>query len=81
MLSKRLKQLRKEHDWTQQKLAEKAGLSFNAVTKIEQGVAEHPTLKTLLKLANAFGIGLDELVGMQNRSTSIDKSKSKGLKL
>ena len=81
MLSKRLKELRKKHNWTQQKLAEKAGLSFNAVTKIEQGVAEHPTLKTLLKLANAFGIGLDELVGIKNRSTSIDKSKSKGLKL
>ena len=63
MLSKRLKELRKQHDWTQQKLAEKAGLSFNAITKIEQGVAEHPTLKTLLKLANAFGVGLDELVG------------------
>jgi transcriptional regulator with XRE-family HTH domain len=63
MLSKRLKQLRKERDWTQQKLAEEAGLSFNAVTKIEQGAAEHPTLKTLIKLANAFGIGLDELVG------------------
>ena len=63
MLSKRLKELRKERNWTQQKLAEKAGLSFNAVTKIEQGVAEHPTLKTLLKLADAFDIGLDELVG------------------
>ena len=63
MLSKRLKQLRKERDWTKQKLAEEAGLSFNAVTKIEQGAAEHPTLKTLIKLANAFGIGLDELVG------------------
>jgi transcriptional regulator with XRE-family HTH domain len=63
MLSKRLKQLRKERDWTQQKLAEEAGLSFNAITKIEQGAAEHPTLKTLIKLANAFGIGLDELVG------------------
>ena len=81
MLSKRLRGLRKKHNWTQQKLAEKANLSFNAVTKIEQGAAEHPTLKTLLKLANAFGIGLDELVGIKNRATSIDKSKSKGLKL
>jgi transcriptional regulator with XRE-family HTH domain len=35
---------------------------FNAITKIEQGAAEHPTLKTLLKLADAFGITLDELV-------------------
>jgi len=63
MLSKRLKELRNERNWTQQKLAEKAGLSFNAVTKIEQGAAKHPTLKTLLKLAEVFEIGLDELVG------------------
>jgi len=63
MLAKRLKELRKERNWTQQKLAENAGLSFNAITKIEQGAAEHPTLKTLLKLADAFGISLDALVG------------------
>ena len=63
MLSKRLKELRKERNWTQQELAQKASLSFNAVTKIEQGAAKHPTLKTLLKLTEAFGIGLDELVG------------------
>ena len=63
MLSKRLKELREERNWTQQKLAEKAKLSFNAITKIEQGAAKHPTLKTLLKLTEAFGIGLDELVG------------------
>jgi transcriptional regulator with XRE-family HTH domain len=63
MLSKRLKELRKERNWTQQELAQKASLSFNAITKIEQGAAKHPTLKTLLKLTEAFGIGLDELVG------------------
>ncbi len=63
MISQRLKELRKEKGWSQQKLAEKTGLSFNAITKIEQGLAKHPTLKTLLKLADAFGIGLDELVG------------------
>lgn len=63
MLSKRLKELRKEKGWSQQKLAEKTGLSFNAITKIEQGLAKSPTLKTLLKLADVFEIGLDELVG------------------
>lgn len=67
MLSERLKELRTKHEWTQQKLAERAGLSFNAITKIEQGAAKHPTLKTLLKLAEAFGVGLDELVGRKNR--------------
>jgi transcriptional regulator with XRE-family HTH domain len=67
MLAKRLKELRKERKLTQQKLAEKAGLSFNAITKIEQGAAEYPTLKTLLKLANVFDIGLDELVGRNKK--------------
>ena len=52
----------KKAGWSQQKLAEKAGLSFNAITKIEQRVAEHLTLKTILKLTDAFGISLDELV-------------------
>lgn len=68
MIAKRLKELRKERNWTQQKLAEKARLSFNAITKIEQGAAEHPTLKTLLKLADAFGISLDALVGREPNS-------------
>ena len=63
MLAKRLKELRKERNWAQQKLAEKASLSFNAITKIEPGAVEHPTLKTMLKLADTFGISLDELVG------------------
>ncbi|MFH0732145.1 MAG: helix-turn-helix transcriptional regulator [Candidatus Omnitrophota bacterium] len=63
MLSKRLKELRKERNWTQQELAQKASLSFNAITKIEQGAAKHPTLKTLIKLAEVFGISIDELVG------------------
>ena len=66
MIAKRLKELRKERNWTQQKLAEKAGLSFNAITKIEQGAAKHPTLKTLLKLADALKISLDELVGRKS---------------
>ncbi|MDD5700376.1 MAG: helix-turn-helix transcriptional regulator [Candidatus Nanoarchaeia archaeon] len=63
MLEQRLKQLRKKVGWSQQKLAEKAGLSFNVITKIEQGVAKRPTIQTMIKLADAFGISLDALVG------------------
>ena len=63
MLQERLKQLRKKAGWSQQKLAEKAGLSYNVITKIEQGVAKRPTIQTIVKLADAFGISLDALVG------------------
>mgnify|MGYP001585172619 CR=1 FL=1 len=63
MLAKRVKEFRKKKGWSQQKLAEKTGLSFNTITKIEQGAGTSPTLKTLLKLADAFGVGVDELIG------------------
>jgi transcriptional regulator with XRE-family HTH domain len=63
MLAKRVKECRKQKGWTQQKLAEKTGLSFNTITKIEQGIGDSPTLKTLLKLVDVLEVGLDELVG------------------
>ena len=63
ILTKKVKELRKKEGWSQQKLAEKANLSYNAITKIEQGVAKQPTIQTVIKIANAFGVSLDELVG------------------
>ncbi len=63
MLAKKIKELRKKAGWSQQKLAEKAGLSYNAIAKIEQGTAKQPTIQTMIKLADAFRVGLDELVG------------------
>ena len=62
MFDKRLKQLRKKAGWSQQKLAEKASLSYNVITKIEQGAAKNPNIQTMIKLADAFQISIDELV-------------------
>lgn len=70
MLEQRLRQLRKKAGWSQQKLAEKAGLSYNVITKIEQGVAKRPTIQTMIKLADAFGISLDGLVGRRNKNNA-----------
>jgi transcriptional regulator with XRE-family HTH domain len=63
MFGKRLKELRKKAGWSQQKLAEKASLSYNVITKVEQGAAKNPNIKTMIKLADAFEISLDELIG------------------
>jgi len=63
MIAKRLKELRKKTGWSQQKLAEKADLSYNTITKIEQGAATKPTIQTMIKIADAFKISIDELVG------------------
>ena len=63
MLANKIKELRKKSGWSQQKLAEKAGVSYNTITKIEQGAATMPTIQTMIKIADAFGISIDELVG------------------
>jgi transcriptional regulator with XRE-family HTH domain len=63
MIAKRLKELRKKAGWSQQKLAEEAGLSYNTITKIEQGAATKPTIQTMIKIADALKISIDELVG------------------
>lgn len=67
MLPRRLKELRKKSGWSQQKLAEKAGLSYNTITKIEQGAATKPTIQTMIKIADAFQISIDELVGRKSK--------------
>lgn len=62
-LAGRLKKIRKDRGWSQQKLAEKAGVSYVVITKIEQNVSKEPTIISMVKLADALGVALDELVG------------------
>ncbi|MDD5109421.1 MAG: helix-turn-helix transcriptional regulator [Candidatus Omnitrophica bacterium] len=63
MIGEQIKKFRKKKGWSQQKLAEESGLSFNTITRIEQGIGDSPTLNTLVKLADVLGVGLDELAG------------------
>ena len=63
MLTNKVKELRRKAGWSQQKLAEYSKLSYNMITKIEQGAAKYPTIQTVIKIADAFNISLDELVG------------------
>lgn len=55
-----IKALRKEHKLTQEQLAEKIGISFQAVSKWENGVAL-PDITLLPKLAQLFDISIDKL--------------------
>ncbi len=63
MLSANVKNLRKKHHLSQEQLAQKAGITYSTLIKIESGLNKNPTLKTLTKIANAFKIKIDELVG------------------
>ena len=63
MLAKKIKKYREKNKWSQQKLAEETGLAYTTITKIEQGVATNPRMETLVKIADALQISIDELIG------------------
>lgn len=58
-----LRHLRENRGWTREALAYHAGLSWAAVAQIETGRRPDPRLSTLVALARALGVALDDLVG------------------
>lgn len=60
LLGKRIKLLRENARLTQEKLAEKAGISLDYLGKIEVSINK-PGIKTILKLANALELPIKEL--------------------
>lgn len=60
LLGKRVKSLREQAHLTQEKLAERCGISLDYLGKIEVNINK-PGLKTILKLANALNVEIKEL--------------------
>lgn len=54
--------LRKEHGMTQEQLANALGITFQAVSKWENGISS-PDISTLPLLADLFGVSIDQLLG------------------
>jgi transcriptional regulator with XRE-family HTH domain len=61
MLSKRLKELRKQKDVTQRQVAITMNITERNYQRFEAG--EKPNYDNLLTLADYFGVSLDYLVG------------------
>lgn len=62
-LSKNIKRLREIKGLSQEKLARLANVANNTLIKMESGENQNPTLDTLKKVAKAFSISVDELIG------------------
>lgn len=60
-IGRKIKELRKNHRITQEQLAEKIGVSFQAVSKWENDIAL-PDITLLPVLANYFGVSTDEIL-------------------
>jgi transcriptional regulator with XRE-family HTH domain len=59
----RLRELRRQRETTLTALAEKTGISVSTLSRLESGQRK-PTLELLLPLARAYGIQIDDLVGV-----------------
>lgn len=63
-LSKNLIELRKQFGMTQQEVAAKLNITYQAYQAYEHGVSV-PTLQNFIKLAKLFDISCDELLGIE----------------
>ena len=65
----KLKKLREDRGLTQYELAEIAGISVVTLNKIESSDLAKPFAKTLNKIAQALGVGIDELSESERKSS------------
>jgi len=65
MISMNLKELRSRHQYTQEEIAEKIGVSRQAVAKWEKGKTV-PYINNCIALAELYEVELDALVGHTN---------------
>lgn len=61
--AERLKELRQARGWTQDELAAVSGVTQAQISRLEAGVQLDPRASTLERLADAFDMTLDVLVG------------------
>ena len=62
---KNLVALRKQKGWSQERLARESDISYNTLIKLEQKSIQNPKIETVIKLADALEVSLDELVGRE----------------
>jgi len=61
IISRNIRKIRKKKGISQDRLSKQADLALNTVVKIETGGNPNPTVETLQKIANAFGISVGNL--------------------
>ncbi len=62
MISENIKKIRKKKGLSQDKLSKLSDVTLTTLTKIESGINNNPTIKTLQKIANALQVKVDDLI-------------------
>lgn len=70
MFGKYLYELRMSKNITQRELAEKVGVDFTYISKVENGIVDPPSERTTMKMAEALGADVDEILVKAGRIPS-----------
>lgn len=65
IIGKKIMDLRKQHNWSQETLAEKLDTSKSTISKIENG-SRKLTTDELIRLTEIFNMSADYLLGLKN---------------
>lgn len=57
----KIKEVRESQKMTQEELSEKSGVSRGTISALENGAVRTTTTKTLLKIARALNVGIDQI--------------------
>ena len=61
-IAKNLKKIRQDKGISQDRLSKLADLSLNTVVTVESGANPNPTIETLMRIAKALNVGVDDLI-------------------
>ena len=64
-LADNLKKIRKDNNLSQEQLAEKLGVSRQAVSKWESGIS-YPEMDKVIQICNLFNLNINELINLKN---------------
>lgn len=70
MYYRRLRDLREDHDLTQEQLVAKLGMHKTTYTNYEQGKREIP-LALVIRLAELYNVSIDYIAGLSNTPTPL----------
>ncbi len=57
----KIKEVREAKEMTQEELSEKSGVSRGTISALENGTMRNTTSKTLVKLAQALGVSIEQI--------------------
>ena len=62
IIAKNIKKYRAKMGISQDKLSKLTGITLHTITKIESGATPDPRIKTVKRIADALGVGTDDLM-------------------